>query len=108
MNLLQQIVECCHNLRFGPGLKIARPRPPGGVATKRELIRRREVATAAVGQANYHRQGKRTGLLDRQASAAVSLARDCADAEVAYAQGLELELLGRRPVGHERCLARIV
>ena len=66
MNLLQQFVECCHNLRFGPVLEIARPRPPGGVAAERELVRRREVATAAIGQANHHREGKRTGLLDGQ------------------------------------------
>src|SRR2546425_5255420 len=108
MKLLQKFVECRHILGFGPGLKIARPRPPRGVAAEWELVGRGEVATAAVGQADDHREGKRTGLLDRQAGAAVSLARDRADAEVAYAQGLELELLCRRPVGHERCLARIV
>src|SRR5436190_24377159 len=98
MNLLQQFVDGFHNLRFGPDLKIARPRSPRGVAAERELIRRRQVAAAAVSQADDHRQDEGTGLLDRQAGAAESLARDRADAEVTYAQALEFEFLGRRPV----------
>src|SRR5437762_2596846 len=107
MKRLQQFVDGFYNLRFGPGLEIARPRPPRGVTPERELVGRREVAAATVGQADDHREVKRTGLFDRQAGAAESLARDGADAEVAYAHRLEFEFLGRRPVRHERCLARI-
>lgn len=70
---------------------------PSFVAAEFVLLGCREVTFASVGKRDAKRPPKRTPLLQIEADFGEDLVRDCRDAQLADANGLELHINGIRP-----------